>query len=120
MRNIKDIDGNILMSSVKVHDSKGNLYAPCPFLERIEQILHESREQNRSISQEELFEICHHFNSIRTIDHYLRDGNDFNDMDLEQIRRSYNITTIFKNIRLELQNGKLTDERLTYWINLYM
>jgi hypothetical protein len=105
-----------MKESLKIRNSKGKLYIICPFISKIEKIL-----MSENISLDSRFEIQRHLDSIQAIAEVYQGKCENNEcFEKRRLAEPYNYEAVLKNIRQNIKNNSLTEEKLNEILELYL
>lgn len=110
-------DLKLFKDALEIRNSKGKLYVMCPIIERISELLCKA---NTSVDY--MFAIQQHLEQIREVAKVLQkeDGANLKDL-IENIKKpSYNLTALLTNIRQNIKNNTLTEEKLNEFLEMYI
>lgn len=103
-------------ASLKIRDSKGDLYLICPIIEKINKLMFN---EGNKIDLDDMFSIQRHFDEIKEIAKVLQKELGYNDCP-NQSDFSYKYSTVLKLFRQEIKNNNLTEGRFNEILETYL
>lgn len=107
--------------ALKIRDSDGKLHVVCPYIDKIDALLHLIQLNESIISIDDLFEIRLYLESIREIAKVWQKEDDVEGhIAMTNIGNPYNFMAVIKNIKIDVHNNNCTIDRIDEHLKTYL
>lgn len=106
---------------LKIRDSDGRLHLVCPYIEKIDALLHILHLNESVITIDDLFEIRLYLEAIREIAKVWQKEYGFEGhIAMDKIAKPYNFIAVIKNIKIDVLNNNCTIDRINEHLKIYL